>query len=182
MSYRHRPVIVHNLIWLSMFSMGGLVSARGSCFNTPAAAAYSIKPGSSAPPTMEGGGYRVTSIEADPVSGQRWAMISSCDHPERPAFSLQIEGSDSAEHSLPSEPQTVIQSAHLIPVIHVGDSVRLWRQEAALRIELAAVAEENGSLGKLIRVRLLRRNTDDQSITAEFNGIVRGKSDVEMQP
>jgi hypothetical protein len=178
MSYRHRPVIMHNLIWLSMLSMGGLVSARGACYNTPAAAAYSMKQDSSASTTIEGGGYRVTSIEADPVSGQRWAMISSCDHPERPAFSLQIERSDSPEHSLPSEPQ----SARPIPVIHVGDNVRLWRQEASLRIELAAVAEENGSLGKLIRVRLLRRNTDDQSIPAEFNGIVRGKSDVEMQP
>jgi len=182
MSYRHRSVIGRNLIWLSILSMDALLSARAACYNTPAAAVYSMKQGSSLSPLTEGGGYRVTSIESDPISGQRWAMISSCDHPERPAFSLLIEGSDSAAHSLLRESQTVTDSAPVAPVVHIGDTVRLWRQEAVLRIELAAVAEENGSLGKLIRVRLLRRNTDDQSTQTEFAGIVRGRLDVEMQP
>ena len=109
-------------------------------------------------------------------------MITSCDHPERPAFSLLAEESDSAGHSLEREPQTVTNKAQVIPVVHAGDTVRLWRQEAVLRIELAVVAEENGGLGKLIRVRLLRRNTDDQSTQTEFAGIVRGRLDVEMQP
>jgi hypothetical protein len=182
MSHRHCSEVGHNLIWISMLSMGGLLSAQTACFNTPAAAAYSIKPDSSLSPTTEGGGYRVTSIESDPISGHKWAMISSCDHPERPAFSLQAEASDSAEHFRSREPQTVTGSAHVIPIVHVGDTVRLWRQEAVLRIELAAVAEENGSLGKLIRVRLLRRNTDNQPTQTEFAGIVRGRLDVEMEP
>jgi Chaperone for flagella basal body P-ring formation len=181
MTNRYCSVVGHNLIWLSMLSMGGLLSAQTACYNTPAAAAYSIKPGSSLSPTTEGKGYRVTSIESDPISGQRWAMISSCDHPERPTFSLQIDGSDTAEHSQASEPQTLTDSAHVIPIVHVGDTVRLWRQESLLRIELAAVAEENGGLGKLIRVRLLHRNTDNQSTQTEFAGIVRGRLDVEMQ-
>jgi hypothetical protein len=182
MRYRHRSVVGRNLTWLSMLSMGTLHSARAACYNTPTAAVYSMNPGSSLSPTNEGGGYRVTSVESDPLSGQRWAMISSCDHPERPAFSLQAAGSDSSEQSRPREPQTVTDRAQVMPVVHVGDTVRLWRQEAVLRIELAAVAEENGSLGKLIRVRLLRRNTDNQSTQTEFTGIVRGKLDVEMQP
>jgi hypothetical protein len=161
--------------------MGGVVSARAACYSTPTAAVNSMKLSSSLPSLTEGG-YQVTSIQTDPILGQRWAMIASCDHPERPAFSVQTEGPDAAEHSLVSGPQTVLNSTHAAPVIHVGDRVRLWRQEAVLRIELAGVAEENGSLGKLIRVRLLRRNTDDQSTQTEFAGIVRGKSDVEMQP
>lgn len=181
MSYQHRSVVGHSLILLLMFGMGGLLSMQAACYSTPTAAVDSIKPGSSLSPTTEGG-YQVASIQADPTSGQRWVVISSCGHPERPAFSLPIEGSDSAEHSSMREPQTFTDTAHITPVIHVGDTVRLWRQEAVLRIELAAVAEENGSLGKLIRVRLLRRNTDDQSNQTELAGIVRGKSDVEMQP
>jgi hypothetical protein len=44
------------------------------------------------------------------------------------------------------------------------------------------VSEESGGLGKTIRVRLLRRNADDQVIQERFSGIVRGPSDVEMQP
>jgi hypothetical protein len=182
MSHRNCLVVGHYLILLSRVSMGGILSAQTVCYNTPAAAAHSTRPGASQSPTTEGGGYRVTSIESDPISGQRWAMISSCDHPEHPAFSLQAEGPDSTEHSRPREPQTVTESPHVIPVVHVGDTVRLWRQEAVLRIELAAVAEENGSLGKLIRVRLLRRNADNQSTQTEFAGIVRGRLDVEMQP
>jgi Chaperone for flagella basal body P-ring formation len=182
MSYRHCSGIGRNLIWLSMLSMDALLSAQAACYNTPAAALNSMKPASSLSPMADGGGYRMTSIESDPISGQRWATISSCDHPERPAFSLLIEGSNSAAHSLLRESQIVIDSVQLTPVVHVGDTVRLWRQEAVLRIELAAVAEQNGSLGKLIRVRLLRRSTDDQSTQIEFAGIVRGRFDVEMQP
>jgi hypothetical protein len=182
MSYRYRSVIGYSFILLSILSMGSLISARATCYNTPTVAVSSMKPGSSLSPTTDGGGYRVTSIESDPISGQRWAMITSCDHPERPAFSLLADGSDSAGHPLLRQPQAVTSKAQVTPVVHAGDTVRLWRQEDVLRIELAAVAEENGSLGKLIRVRLLRRNTDDQSTQTEFAGIVRGRLDVEMQP
>jgi hypothetical protein len=55
-------------------------------------------------------------------------------------------------------------------------------QEGVLRIEAAGVSEESGGLGKTIRVRLLRRNTDDQSIAKQFSGVIRGPLDVEMQP
>jgi Chaperone for flagella basal body P-ring formation len=181
MSYRHCSLFGYSLRWLSILSMAGLVSAQAVCYNTPIAAAGSMKPGASLPSLTEGG-YRVTSIQLDPILGKRWAMIASCDHPERPAFSLLTEESDSSEHILLRDSQTVPDNAQVIPVVHAGDTVRLWRQEAFLRIELAGVAEENGTLGKLIKVRLLRRNTDDQSTRAEFAGVVRGKSDVEMQP
>jgi flagella basal body P-ring formation protein FlgA len=73
-------------------------------------------------------------------------------------------------------------SVRSIPVVHAGDIVRLWKQEDILRIEVAGVSEESGGLGKTIRVRLLRQNTDSQVIPEQFFGIVRGPSDVEMQP
>jgi hypothetical protein len=181
MSYRHCSIAGHSLLWSSILSIASLVPARGTCYSTPAAAVESMKPGSSLAP-LTAGGYWVTSIQTDPISGQKWALIASCDHPERPVFSLQTERSGPAQQLLPSELQTISDNAHAAPLIHVGDTVRLWRQEDVLRIEMAGVAEENGSLGKLIRVRLLRRGTDDQSTRAEFAGVVRGRSDVEMQP
>ena len=58
------------------------------------------------------------------------------------------------------------EGAKTAPVVRAGDIVRLWRQESSLRIEVAGVSEESGGLGKTIRVRLLRRNTDDQSMPA----------------
>ena len=48
-------------------------------------------------------------------------------------------------------------------------------------VVVAGVAEENGGLGKIVRVRLLRRNADDQATQERFLGVVRGPSDVEMQ-
>jgi hypothetical protein len=69
-----------------------------------------------------------------------------------------------------------------IPVVRAGDPVRLWKQEDLLRIEIAGISEESGNLGNKIRVRLLHRNTDDQAMQEEFSGIIRGPSDVELQP
>jgi hypothetical protein len=181
MSYRYCFAAGYGLILFSIFSLAALASARAACYSTPMAAVESMKPGSSLAPLTEGG-YWVTGIQTDPMSGQKWAMIASCDHPERPVFSLPTEWSGPAQQLQFREPQAIPDNAHMIPLVHVGDTVRLWRQEAVLRIELAGVAEENGSFGKLIRVRLLRRNTNDQSTQTEFAGIVRGKSDVEMQP
>ena len=58
-----------------------------------------------------------------------------------------------------------------------GEVVRLWRQEDNLRIEVTAMSEENGGLGKAIRVRLMGGGSAEQ----QFIGIVRGVADVEMQ-
>jgi hypothetical protein len=75
-----------------------------------------------------------------------------------------------------------VMSVGPIPVVRAGDIVRLWKQEDLLRIEVAGIAEESGGLGKTIRVRLLHRSADDQGNQERFSGIVRGPSDVEMQP
>ena len=66
--------------------------------------------------------------------------------------------------------------------MRAGDIVRLWWQENLLRIEVAGVSEESGGLGKTICVRLLRTNTDAQLIPKHYFGVIRGLSDVEMQP
>jgi hypothetical protein len=60
--------------------------------------------------------------------------------------------------------------------------VQLWRRESLLRIEVVGISEESGGLGKTIRVRLLPRNTDDQAVPEQVSGVVRGPSNVEMQP
>jgi hypothetical protein len=108
-------------------------------------------------------------------------MIVRCGHPEWPVVALPAIGASSL-----ALPQVTERSASdtlsTVPIVRAGDIVRLWRQERLLRIEVAGVSEESGGLGKVIRVRLLHKNTDDQSIPEQFSGIIRGPLDVEMQP
>jgi Chaperone for flagella basal body P-ring formation len=153
-------------------------SARATCYGTPYTAIDEAVASSLSPPAVNSGGYKVTKIQSDPVLGQRWVTIVSCGHPEWPAFVLRANGTSSSKASQESRPLTVSTA----PVVRAGDIVRLWRQESLLRIEAAGVSEESGDLGKTIRVRLLRRNTDDQSIPEQFSGIVRGPLNVEILP
>jgi hypothetical protein len=177
----------------SRFGYGGLISllallgiftslsAQAACYKTPRSAIDSLQTNSSISVTSESNGYRVTGIQSDPVLGQRWVMISSCSHPEWPAVALQANGSTSLKVLLEGK-HPLIEGIRQTPVIHAGDIVRLWRQEDLLRIEVAGVSEENAGLGQTVRVRLLRGNTDDQSIPEQFSGIVRGPSNVEILP
>jgi hypothetical protein len=168
---------------ISLFALQGVCMANSAlavCYSTPrmAADAGARSPSSSA---ALKDGYQVTKIESDPVLGQRWAMIASCGHPEWPAFALATNGAISVKSSQDAQ-RSLADGVRAVPVIRAGDVVRLWKQEKLLRIEVAGVSEESGGLGKTIRVRLLRRNTDDQSIPEQFSGVIRGPSDVEMQP
>jgi Chaperone for flagella basal body P-ring formation len=165
----------------SVLTLSGICLANpalAACYTTPlmAIAAASVTSSSS---ISEKRGYRVEKIQSDPVLRQNWAMVGRCDHPEWPAVALLLRDS-----ILPLRLREQ-ERAKDIPesvVIRAGEIVRLWRQETSLRIEVAGISEGNGGLGELIKVRLLRRNTDDHSIDEQFSGIVRGPSDVEMKP
>lgn len=156
-------------------------SSRAACYSTPRMALDALEANSSFSPALMNDGYRVTRIEADQVLGQRWAMIVRCGHPEWPAFVLPANGGSSLASPRAVE-RSVTEGLSTVPIVRAGDVVRLWRQESFLRIEVAGVSEESGGLGKTIRVRLLHRNTDDQSVPERFSGVVRGPLDVEMQP
>jgi hypothetical protein len=174
----------YGICWIVTLSACGIsttCSGQGACYSTPRAAIDSSRPLSIISPTSKRGGYRVTSIQSDVVLGQKWALIASCDHPEWPTLALQMYEPKPLPSTLQirQRPQDLISA---IPVVHAGDPVRLWKQEDLLRIEIAGISEESGSLGNKIRVRLLHRNTDDQAMQEQFSGIIRGPSDVEMQP
>jgi hypothetical protein len=173
-----RCVAIFSLFTLQGICMTG--SSRAACYSTPRTAIDALVANSSFSPVSVNDGYRVTRIELDQVLGQRWAMIARCDHPEWPVFALPANGPSSL--SLPQEAmRPVTETLNAVPVVRAGDFVRLWRQEGLLRIEVAGVSEESGGLGKTIRVRLLHRSTDDQSIPKRLTGVIRGSSDVEMQ-
>jgi len=174
-----RYVGIAALITLQGMSMLNLSQAE--CYSTPRTALDAFAGNSSFSPTLKNDGYRVTRIESDRVLGRRWAMIARCDHPEWPVFALPTTGASLL--ASPEETERLVTTGlRTAPVVRAGDVVRLWRRESFLRIEVAGVSEESGGLGKTIRVRLLHRSTDDQSIPEQFSGVIRGPANVEMQP
>jgi hypothetical protein len=150
--------------------------AHAACANTRAEAAAGLHA------TAEQGGFRVTSTRWDPILHQRWAQVASCAHPEWPT--VELPAGISLQSNLPhqsSQQPSADSLLPLLPVVHAGDIVQLWSQEDDLRIEVAAIAEQSGALGQPVRVRLMQRATLGQQIEEQFNGVVRGPHDVEMQ-
>jgi hypothetical protein len=116
-----------------------------------------------------GGSYRVSEVRWDPLLGQRWAVVTSCEHPEQPAFAVLTE--ETIAGKTPSQ-----RKDDGISMVRAGDVVCLWKQEDNLRIEMTAISKESGGLGKAIRLRLLGVDSAEQ----QFIGIVRGVAEVEM--
>ena len=151
--------------------------ASAVCASTPVAA-VSLSETNRGQFMQGDGGYRVTSVRWDPVLQQGWAMVARCGHPEWPEVALPTRLSSLA---LKREERTASIGVVDVPlVVRAGDTVRLWRRENELRIEVAAVAEESGGVGKSIRVRLVRAGMEGQA-ERQMVGVVRGPADVEMQ-
>jgi Chaperone for flagella basal body P-ring formation len=177
--YSRLGCCLHWVLILSLLDAVAMGSARAACYRTPGAAIDSLKPDSLLSAVTDDEGYRVISIQLDPLLGQICAMITSCGHPAWPMTILQI---DKSRKNRSGNIIFFKDNQDSVPVVHVGDIVRLWRQEDLLRIEASGTAEENGALGKVIRVRLLAPNTNGSFSKGTLSGIVRGHSDVEMQP
>ena len=167
-----RPVA---LAAAGLWAAFGLNLAQAACTNTRAEAAAGLHA------TAGQGGFRVTSTRWDPVLHQRWAQIASCAHPEWPTVELPAGISLQSSLSQSSQQPGADSLLPLLPVVHAGDIVQLWSQEDDLRIEVAAIAEQSGALGQPVRVRLMQRATLGQQMEEQFNGVVRGPHDVEMQ-
>ena len=168
---------------ISFLILQGMVvisSALAICYKTPQIAVDANITSFEPSPVLTDDGYRVTRIQRDPVLGRKWAMIINCNHPEQPAVALPVNETDTLKISQQLDRASITNIKTAI-VVRAGDVVRLWRQENILRIEVAGVSEESGGLGKTIRVRLLRNNTGE-SVPEQVIGIVRGPSNVEMQP
>jgi hypothetical protein len=151
-------------------------SAGATCYSTPRLAIESATPGDTTIPLQIEAGYRVLSFKLDAVLRQRWAMIVNCGHPEWPAVAMPA-GED---HSPKAAQQGQLASSQSLIVVHIGDLVRLWRQESLSRIEVVGVSEGSGVIGATIPVRLLHSSSEEQP--RRIVGVVRGASDVEMQP
>jgi hypothetical protein len=124
-----------------------------------------------------GNGYRVIASRWDAVLGRGWELRQDCAHPEWPARLVAASGLTSSGASGPR----VTVSAFQPWLVHGGDSVRLWRQNAMVRIEMSGIAEQSARAGEEVVVRMMRQ-TDDAGLRIDrMSGIVRGAGDVEME-
>jgi hypothetical protein len=175
--YRHDGLIC--LLALQGTFLAGLASA--ACYVTPRIAADTTTTSPLSSAVLNQGGYRLTSVQSDPVLGRSWAIVASCDHPEWPALAVPMNGTGLLK-TLQKTRGFPTENVGTVTVVHVGDIVQLWKQENFLRIEAAGISEESGALGKTVRVRLLSNNSDGQSVSEQFSGVVRGPLNVEIQP
>ncbi len=151
--------------------------ARAQCYDTPQAAIDGARSSGSSPFKTETVGYRVLRMANDQLLGRSWAVVVHCDHPDWSTLAYPVSPVSSLE---PPKPHPASASNPI--AVHAGDPVRLWRREALLQIEVAGIAEQNGSLGETVRVRLSQRNNEDPFAPKEFAGVVKGPSDVEIKP
>ena len=152
------------------------------CFRTPAMALRVTTSEDAAGTTMaQTEGYRIATIRRDPLLHQRWAMVASCGHPERPLIAMLLPEQRAGAVPASKSNSTEDRRSNPFPIVHAGDLVQLLVSEKNLRMEIAGKAEESGALGSTVHVRQLNSGFDigrEQT----FVGVVRGPGKIEIQP
>ena len=127
-------------------------------------------------------GYRVLSRHYDAQLSKAWELRQNCAHPAWPAHAVEVSTSAllaGNSRSLPLAAVITIPSAQLL-LVRAGESVRLWSQDAASRIEITGTAEQSAHLGERINVRITRQNEDAGLVVQHIAGIVRAVANVEI--
>ena len=127
-------------------------------------------------------GWVLREVRWDPVLLRAWAIYADPRHPERPTIAVLAQDADQGIARGAAEVQ-VLAAAAAVPVVHLGDHVRLWSVEKNIRLQLSAVAEENGAIGERIRLSIPGAVWEDGVPGLQaVRGLVRGAGDVEMEP
>lgn len=143
--------------------------------------------------------YRRRDVRFDAALGEVWALVEECGHPERPlrALPLRLSRDQLLAMHLPAALGANLTSAQTSgsypspagyagaqlvalvepPIVHAGDTVRLWQRGGAVQMELAAKAEQAGRSGDEIWLR-----SDAGGFTQRMRGVVRAPGSVEMLP
>ena len=180
----HPRTLLRWLLGLSLLGGGLPCAAWAACASTPAAAVAGNVSGRSVQLSAKGddAGFRVQSERWDPVLREHWALVVSCAHPDWPAVEFLSPVFAKSNLGLMQPGQTEGRGLFpSLPVVRAGDVVQLWSMQGDLRIEVAAMAEQSGGMGKIIRVRLMQRETLGPQIQEQFDAVVRGPRDVEME-
>jgi hypothetical protein len=117
----------------------------------------------------------IVGLHRDSVLGSQFVTIRDTYHPERPALIVAADGELLKRVTAERAP---VSSLVGVPIVRAGQTVKLWKYEADMKTEMIGVAEDNGSSGQTIRVRV--RSVFDEGRPQEIAGVVRGTASVEM--
>jgi hypothetical protein len=127
-------------------------------------------------------GWVLREVHWDPILRHAWEVYADPAHPDRPTVAVLAGGPEQEVARGAAEARSrAVEAA--VPVVRVGDRVVLWSAEKNLRLQLAAVAEENGAIGDHIRLSIPGTAWDNGPGSQQpVRGVVRGAADVEMEP
>jgi len=124
-------------------------------------------------------GERVIAVMRDCQLQSKWGVVANAVHPEWPVRMVLLSEGTRAVSDV-SERRSAKPIAKTPLMVRAGEVVRLWRQDAMTRLEMAGRAEENGQVGRQIRVMILAQAAEGQGAETHVAGIVRGPGNVEM--
>lgn len=169
-----KPRKARYLCATALFALAA-ATAVASCFTTPKAALDAGLTGHWRPSQIDAQGYKLITIQSDPLLSSRWARIASCSHPDWPLFNLPVSTAigEALFHISAESPVAL--------VVHAGDAVRLWRRDEFVHMDLYGLSEDSGSIGSTVTVRIPAEGSLGAAFS-ERKGIVRGAADVELLP
>jgi hypothetical protein len=156
------------------------------CFRSVAEAALqtrALDPGTIRPETL---GFRLEDRRPDALRATSWAVVRSCDHPERPAVMVQVPDAAGGRMGRLEPASQGISTSHAAALVELavtaGSLVRVVRVEANLRFDTVGVAQVGGAIGDRIRVRLMR-TADSAGEPEQFlTATIRGANLLELEP
>ena len=157
-----------------------MLASPGDIMAADPVALHDLKPIAALTQWAEARGYRVREVRWDPVLKQRWAVLESVAHPERP---LLAERTDAAVNARTLSESAAVRTPTL-PVnelaVRSGETVVLWSAEHNVRMQMAAVVEGNASVGDRVQLRVTGAGANGDA-GWQVTGIVRGPGSVEME-
>ncbi|WP_162538116.1 flagella basal body P-ring formation protein FlgA [Granulicella sp. WH15] len=119
-------------------------------------------------------GYRLQSRRWDPFLNRGWAMVASCEHPERPEVAVPLAQS-------PNSLKGAIADA-TPPAVRAGDIVHVRYYGPMVHLELSAVAQSSGYPGDTIRARVNQGGQGSGGTERYVSAVVVGPRTLEIQP
>jgi len=129
-------------------------------------------------------GYVVQDLRWDPVLKRTWVVLKSATHPERPSVSVLSELAEQASQPSRAAAAAAAESRIARPkqlVVHAGDRVLLWSEENNMRLQVMAIAEDNGGVGDKVHLRIEGTGWGGDQPARQTAGTVRGPAEVEME-
>ena len=166
---------MQKLWWFAMLGVSGMAFASEpprTCFRSVAEAVAQTHLLEGV--RTDGLGFRVEDLQRDVLHGRDWAMVRSCEHPERPAVAVAVGRITPLPDAAPAHSKA--------PLVLGGVEVRLVRLEANSRLEMRGVTQAAGALGDTVRVRVLRVGEDQSAEERMVLAVVRGADLLEMEP